>query len=181
MTGSTIGLDDYFIGITLMSGIPNSVLAVVGLVYHGIGKDVWTIPFDEIYTFAYYLYVMEIVYFALVALLKLSLLFFYLRIFPGTRLRQLIWGTIILNSVYGVVFVFVGIFQCRPIAHYWKHWDGEDRGTCINVNALAWSNAAISIALDVWMLALPMSQIVKLNLHWKKKVGVGLMFGVGTL
>lgn len=181
MTRSTFGLDDYSIGVTLLVGIPNSILASVGLIQNGLGQDIWKVPFDTIYKFAYALYVMEVIYFALVALLKMSLLFFYLRIFPASRLRQLIWGTIIFNAIFGIVFVFVGIFQCKPISHYWRHWDGEDKGTCVNVNALAWANAAISIALDVWMIALPMSQVVKLNLHWKKKVGVGMMFGVGTL
>lgn len=40
--------------------------------------------------------------------------------------------------------------------------------------------AAVSVALDVWMLAIPLSQLPGLKLHWKKKVSVGLMFFVGT-
>jgi hypothetical protein len=51
----------------------------------------------------------------------------------------------------------------------------------LNVNSLGWTNAAISILLDAWMLGLPMSQLVALQLHWKKKIGVGMMFVVGTL
>lgn len=31
--------------------------------------------------------------------------------------------------------------------------------------------AAISIAEDVWMLAIPLSQLHSLQLHWKKKIG----------
>jgi hypothetical protein len=31
------------------------------------------------------------------------------------------------------------------------------------------------------MLAIPLAQLKTLNLHWKKKIGVGLMFCVGTL
>ena len=30
-------------------------------------------------------------------------LFFYLRVFPGTSIRQLIWGTIILDILYGII------------------------------------------------------------------------------
>ena len=29
----------------------------------------------------------------------------------------------------------------------------------MDINALGWANAGISIALDIWMLALPMTQI----------------------
>lgn len=178
---SEFGLDDYFIATTLAAGIPSSVLTVHGLTSNGLGRDVWTITFTQITDFIHVFYVMEILYFAQVALLKLSLLFFYLRIFPGTKIRQLIWGTLAFNAVFGVVFVFVGIFQCRPISFYWKNWDGEHEGKCIDVNAVGWANAAISILLDGWMLALPLSQIVGLNLNWKKKVGVASMFVVGTL
>lgn len=181
VTTSTFGLDDLFVVTTLVVGIPSTVIVIRGLIPNGIGTDVWTIPFDKIYSFAFYFYLIEVIYFALIALLKLSFLFFYLRIFPGTRIRQLIWGTIILNTIYGIVFIFIGIFQCVPISYYWTNWDKEHQGKCVSINALAWSNAAISIALDIWMIALPISQVVTLNLHWKRKVGVALMFGVGTL
>jgi hypothetical protein len=180
-THAEFGLDDYFIAITLAVGIPSSVLTVHGLTSNGLGRDIWTVKFEQITNFIHVFYAMEILYFAQVALLKLSLLFFYLKIFPGPTIRKLIWGTVTFDVMFGVVFAFVGIFQCRPISFYWKSWDGEHQGQCVDVNALGWANAAISILLDGWMLALPMSQIVHLNLHWKKKIGVALMFIVGTL
>ena len=83
--------------------------------------------------------------------------------------------------MYGVAkFVFVGIFQCKPINFYWKNWDGEHTGSCLSVNSLGWSNAVISILLDVFMLGIPISQLIGLQLHWKKKLGAGLMFTVGS-
>jgi hypothetical protein len=181
MTGATFWLDDVFISIVLLSGIPSSVLSVHGLTSNGLGRDIWTVTFEQLTSFLHVFYAMEVLYFSHVALLKLSLLFFYLRVFPGPTLRKLIWGTICLDIVYDVVFIFIGIFQCWPINYYWNQWDGEHRGRCINLNALGWANAATSIALDIWMIGLPMSQVLKLNLHWKKKVGVGMMFSVGTL
>ncbi len=51
----------------------------------------------------------------------------------------------------------------------------------MDINALGWANAGISIALDFWMLGLPMTQLTQLNLGWKKKLGVAAMFGVGAL
>lgn len=176
-----IGLDDYFIAITLGTGIPSSVLTVHGVISNGLGRDVWTVTPKQITGFIHAFYAMEILYFAQVALLKLSLLFFYIRIFPGPKIRRLIWATVIFDVLFGVTFVFLALFQCRPISHYWKSWDGEHHGTCLNANGLGWSNAAISIVLDAWMLGLPMSQLVSLQLHWKKKIGVAMMFIVGTL
>jgi len=158
-----------------------SVLNVHGLTPNGLGKDIWTLTFKQITDFIHVFYIMEILYFVELALLKLSLLFFYLRVFPGTTIRRLIWATIIFDIVFGIVFVFIAIFQCQPIDYFWKNWDGEHRGKCFDMNAIGWANATISIPLDFWMLGLPTSQLIHLKLHWKKKIGVGLMFGVGTL
>ena len=162
-TGGTFWFDDYFIAIALFAGIPSTVLSVHGLTSNGLGRDIWTLTFEQITSFFHVFYVMEILYFSHVALLKLSLLFFYLRVFPGTRLRQLIWGTVALDAVYYAVFFFVGIFQCQPIRYYWKQWDGEHQGKCINLNALGWANAGISIAIDIWMIGLPDRKSTRLN------------------
>ncbi|KAF2654178.1 hypothetical protein K491DRAFT_601347 [Lophiostoma macrostomum CBS 122681] len=175
-----LGLDDYFILLTLVCGVPQTIITDRGTTANGLGKDIWTLKPTQVTNFIRAFYVMEVLYFAIVAILKLSLLFFYHRIFPGANVRRVIWGTIAFDVLFGVAFVVVAIFQCRPIGYYWTSWDGQHSGTCININALGWSNAAISITLDLWMLAIPLSQLVHLKLAWKKKVGVGLMFCVGT-
>lgn len=120
-------------------------------------------------------------YFTDIFLIKLSILLFYLRIFPGTLIRKLIYGTIFVNAICWVVFVLLALFECRPISYSWTKWDGEHEGTCIDNNALGWASAAITIAMDIWMLYLPMPELMNLKLHWKKKVSVGIMFGVGAL
>lgn len=126
-------------------------------------------------------YVIEILYLAQVFLFKLSILFFYLRIFPAKKIRNIVWATIIFDCLYGVGFLLAAALQCHPISFYWNQWSGEYRGSCVNINGLGWANAIISILLDVWMLGFAISQIIHLQLHWKQKVGVGMMFSVGTL
>lgn len=120
-------------------------------------------------------------YFTNIAAVKLSLLLFYLRIFPSHTMRVLLWGTIAFDVLFGAGFVVASVVQCFPVDHFWHKWDGEHRGHCINTNAVGWANALISIALDFWMLALPLSQLRSLRLHWKKKLAVAVMFVVGTL
>ncbi|CAK7201709.1 hypothetical protein SEUCBS139899_004421 [Sporothrix eucalyptigena] len=176
----SIGADDWVALVATVVGAPSSAMNIEGLANNGLGRDVWTLPAAEIYRFVEFFYVIEILYFADVTLLKLTLLFFYLRIFPTQGVRRIIWGTIGFVIVFGLTFIFIGIFQCRPISYYWTNWDGEHTGTCLNVNAIGWANAAISIALDFWMLAIPLYQLRKLRLHWKKKLSVVFMFTVGT-
>ncbi|KAF4981965.1 hypothetical protein FZEAL_2311 [Fusarium zealandicum] len=175
-----LGLDDWFILITFLCGVPSTVINVHGTAANGLGRDIWTLTPTNITKFGMFFHVMAILYFAQVTLLKLALLFFYLRIFPTSGVRKTLWGTVIFNCIFGLTFVFVAAFQCQPISYFWEKWDGEHEGHCADLNAITWSNAAISIALDFWMLAVPLSQLRSLNLDWKKKVGVGLMFCVGT-
>lgn len=44
-----------------------------------------------------------------------------------------------------------------------------------------WTRAAIAIALDVWIMAIPLWQLRKLSMDWKRKLAVGLMLCVGVL
>ena len=127
------------------------------------------------------MYINEIFYFTEIFCIKLCLLIFYLRIFPSQTIRRLIWGTIFFTLICLFTFIFLTIFQCHPIQFYWEGWDGVSAGSCLNINILAWVNAATSIATDFWMIALPLSQIKSLQLHWKRKLAVTLMFVVGTL
>jgi hypothetical protein len=85
------------------------------------------------------------------------------------------------DVVFGLGFVLAALLQCRPISYNWTNWRKEGGGQCVDISAVAWANAAVSIALDVWMLCIPLSQLRDLKLHWKKKLGVAMMFCVGTL
>jgi hypothetical protein len=176
-----IGADDACVGVTFLSGLPETVLSVYGLTSNGLGKDIYTLTPKQITDFIHVFYSSELQYFAESALLKLSLSFFYLRIFPGPKIKSVIWSVVVVNVLFGFAFVIVGIFQCRPISYYWKNWDGEHEGTCLDVNIIGWCNAIVSIVLDIGMLGIPMSQLWGLKMHWKKKLGVAMMFLVGSL
>ncbi|EFY88258.1 integral membrane protein, putative [Metarhizium acridum CQMa 102] len=175
-----LGLDDWCTLLTLVAGIPSTVINAHFLTVNGIGRDIWTLTPEQITNFSLYFYLDEIIYLAEVSLAKLALLFFYMRIFPSRNVQRLLWGTIAFDIVFGLAFVLVAVFQCSPVNYFWVMWDGEHKGQCLNINAITWSNAIISISMDVWMLAIPLWQLRTLRLGWKKKAGVAAMFSVGA-
>jgi hypothetical protein len=176
-----IGGDDYAVIAAVLAGVPTVVIIDRGIVTNGLGKDVWTVPFEHVINFARWLYILEILYFLLIAIVKLTLLFFFLRIFPKPLIRKLLWATIAFTVLYGISFSITAIFQCSPISYYWLQYAEEGSGKCVNINALAWTNAIISIILDIWMLILPLYEVFHLQLSWRNKISVALMFFVGTL
>ncbi|KAF6842283.1 CFEM domain-containing protein [Colletotrichum musicola] len=179
-SSAQLGLDDLFTFLAFLAVLPSFVINIAGLIPAGLGKDIWTLTSSQIEHFGFWFYLLEPLYFLQMGLVKMAILFFYMRIFDRAGLTHQLWGTVAFNAVNTIVFIIVGIFQCTPIDFYWKKWDGAQQGTCININAVAWVNAAISILLDLWMLYLPLSRIRTLNLHWWKKLAVGMMFCVGT-
>lgn len=176
----TLSPDDWVIIIALALRIPGIIINVQGLARHGLGRDVWTVG-PELVTFAQFFFVEEVMYFIELSLIKLALSLFFFYIFPSKLIRRLLLGTTIFNALYGGAFVIAAIFQCTPISYFWTKEFTPSNGHCINLNVFGWVHAAISIVLDVWLIAIPLSQIPALKLHWKKKVGVIIMFLVGTL
>ncbi|KAH7116301.1 hypothetical protein EDB81DRAFT_848330 [Dactylonectria macrodidyma] len=173
------GMDDLFVLLAFLCGVPSTAMNIHGTAGHGEGQDIWMLEFDQIYKFGFWFYVLEVFYFAQVSLLKMAFLFFYLRIFSGPA-QKVLWGTIIFNALYGIAFVFLAAFQCTPVSFFWNGWDGEHPGKCLNITTIGWANASVSVALDLWMLAIPLWCVRSLNMHWKKKLGVAVMFVVGA-
>jgi hypothetical protein len=111
--------------------------------------------------------------------LKLSLLFFYIRIFHSTNLQKWIYTAIAIQAAFVVSFTFVIVFQCIPVSYAWQYWDREHRGKCINTNAASWSLAGITIALDIIVLLLPVRDLWILKMSRTKKGYIMFMFGLG--
>lgn len=154
-----------------------------GLTPHGLGKDIWGLRPGDVATFTLYFYIMEILYLTLMALIKLTLSLLYIGIFSGRVVRRLLWGTVAFLIAYWVACVVGVVFQCSPVSYYWSEFDGSmpPRGHCADMNAAGWANASIGVAVDFWLIAIPLCQVRKLNLHWKKKAGAALMFIAGMM
>ncbi|CCF38132.1 integral membrane protein [Colletotrichum higginsianum] len=146
----------------------------------GLGKDIWTLLPDEITHFLKLLFVLEFFYLVGLAVIKASILFFFLRIFPERRFRRVLWLMQVLNMLVCLSFVILCFAQCRPFSHFWTGWDGKHEGKCLDLNKIGLSHVALNIVLDVCMLALPVTQIYKLQMDRRKKIGVIAMFQVGV-
>ena len=114
------------------------------------------------------------------SLVKISILFFYLRIFSDRNFRSAVYFLMAFCGAATTAFTLVTIFQCRPIKGAWHRWDGT-RYRCTNLNAQGWTSAAFNGFLDIIMLALPLPVLAKLHMSRRKKAQAMLMFCVGSL
>lgn len=165
----------------------------------GLGKDIWTLPFDNItrilkvsmtsvsaaysiLNWEYQIYFFdECLYLSILPLTKISILFFYLRVFPKRSFRNAVYTVIGLNVCYMIAFVLISVFQCWPLDGAWLHWDKEYHYQCNDINAQGWAAAIFNMVLDLVVMTMPLRELYHLQLSLRKKLFVMCMFSFGIL
>ncbi|CBF84417.1 hypothetical protein AN9036.2 [Aspergillus nidulans FGSC A4] len=121
-----------------------------------------------------------IAFYLSVSLAKLSILFFYLRIFTTDTFKRIAYTMIFLCSAYGVGSVVTSILDCMPPSYFWTRFDGVSTGYCVSKAAFK-VIPPVNIALDVVVMVLPLPLLARLNLPLQKKIRVLSMFSMGVL
>ena len=110
---------------------------------------------------------------------KVSILLLYLRIFVGRSFRRACWIMLAFVIVYGLWSVNATIMTCWPISSYWM--ESISGSHCQNKMALWFSIAAVRIATDLAIFAMPMPLLASLQLPLKQRFWLMLIFAIGGL
>lgn len=126
----------------------------------------------------------------MIHLTKLSILYFYLQFFPFTvfpRVRTAIYATMVVTVAMAVSFTMTVVFQSTPIGSYWNEFNEDipapERAGWkrINLAVYGYAGSSLQILLDLWLMGLPMPELLRLSLPIRKKIAVCFMFAVGSL
>lgn len=108
---------------------------------------------------------------------KVSLLASYLRIGGFVKVyRTIIIVAIVAVVVNQVIFTFLFIFPCRPIA---MQWDSDLSGKCIDTLKSYYALAGTSLGFDLLIIALPLPVLWNLQLGKRQKVALCCVFAIG--
>ncbi|KAI1765667.1 hypothetical protein GGR53DRAFT_465140 [Hypoxylon sp. FL1150] len=113
------GWDDLFVFLYLILGLTGGISLCIAPQY-GLGKHFVTLQFSEIMSYLKVFYVINASYTMSTTLIKLSLLFQYLRVFPSGIMRKICITMIIVVAIWGVVYSFMGWVPCFPVSGYWN-------------------------------------------------------------
>lgn len=86
---------------------------------------------------------------------------------------MLVWQT-----CHTIAFVFAIAFQCVPVSAVWTL---APTAKCIDTNGMILAGAALSITEDLVIIALPIPELLKLNLTLRKRISLMLLFALGSL
>ncbi|KAK8122790.1 hypothetical protein PG984_011460 [Apiospora sp. TS-2023a] len=125
------------------------------------------------------LFVTTLFYITCLAVLKLSVLCFYQRIFGGTAwMRVATYAMVAVVGSWWLALILTVVFDCAPVQKQWDPFMAE--GDCINIFNVNLGIAATNIATDVAIMALPLRLIWSLRIRTLEKVVVMCCFALGT-
>ncbi|XMA09444.1 hypothetical protein WAI453_002235 [Rhynchosporium graminicola] len=170
--------DDYFMAFAGLCMIPLLTTGDLSAKY-AFGRNIWDIPTNHIVLGLQFFYWGEICYFTVLGACKMSILMFYLRIFPSQAFRNWCFSLLGVVTMAMVVFQLMTLFQCWPISYNWHGWKGEMQGKCLNIQAFNYASSAVNIILDFAILILPLPWLIRLKVGLKRKLSIIFMFSIG--
>jgi len=106
---------------------------------------------------------------------KIAILFLYLRIFTlSRRAKFMIYGGMLWTAITYLPTLVTESYFCAP--HAGQPWSVKIMAGCAKTYNWELAMAALSLALDLFLLVFPASQIVKLQLSMPKKGGIVFVY-----
>ncbi|KAI9053341.1 hypothetical protein LZ554_002301 [Drepanopeziza brunnea f. sp. 'monogermtubi'] len=169
--------DDGIMAIAFIFFVSMAIVIVWGSTV-GLGLHEWDANPGNVIVAAKVLYVFGILYIIIQGLIKVSILLFYIRVFPDPWIKALTWGFIAFQIFHGVGFLLATVFQCTPVSLLWDH---RLEGHCIRFDSLTFPIAVFSIVENISILSLPVPCLWQLNIGRGKKICLLGVFGMGIL
>ncbi|KAL4863635.1 hypothetical protein BDV12DRAFT_25488 [Aspergillus spectabilis] len=167
--------DDWFIVAALVPTYAILACTIVGGQY-GLGKHVWVVPMDDITRVNQTHFAYVLIYVWAIPLIKLSIIFFYRRIFGTTPIMYL-WGFLTIGYFVACTIAFSAC--CRPPSYYWTQYADPTGGHCVfDLYPFYIGNAAANVATDLLILVVPIPLVWGLQM---RKVQKGLVLGIFML
>lgn len=109
---------------------------------------------------------------------KLSLIFFYHRIFPNRPLHIALWivGGVVVSM--GIAADLLVVLRCLPLKGIWDH---TIKLRCINVATWLIIHASQNVITDFMLVFLPMPLVWRLKMTTTRKIQVSGIFALGAL
>ncbi|KAJ4290835.1 hypothetical protein N0V90_010030 [Kalmusia sp. IMI 367209] len=125
-------------------------------------------------------FVTSILYFTIAGATKLGILLMYNRIFNvSNAFRAQLYVACALVTGWWIGCTVASFTNCIPLKWSWVNSFADSR-YCFNYNLFWMVSGACEIALDVMILAMPVSVVVRMSMSWRRKLTVLGIFALGA-
>jgi len=150
-------------------------------VWYGLGRHAHYSPPDHYIGFLKYSYLDWIQVFIILAVSKISICLFLLRISKFERWRYFLFGMIAFLLISHTPLTIAFLLQCIPLN---KVWDTQVPGHCISkkaVEAIIIIQGVFSILTDFICAGFPIILLWNAKLNVRTKVALNLLMGLGVI
>ncbi|KAM0799876.1 hypothetical protein BDR22DRAFT_889848 [Usnea florida] len=172
-----IWLDDWLVAAALLFATGYLIKLLVWF-HQGFGESFEDLTEHSKVIFFKHYYADEILYFAIIGLVKFSILTFYWRIFKSTsHIPCSVLAAI--TACWVITGLLMVIFQCSPVSGF---WDQQISAKCsITDHNIFWAQSAPNILTDVALLFLPVPYVWRLQRTTSQKIALAVTFLLGGI
>ncbi|KAI1100036.1 hypothetical protein F4804DRAFT_345056 [Jackrogersella minutella] len=174
------GWDDFFVLLYLITGLLAGISVCISPRY-GLGRHFIQLEPSGMLAYLKIFYVTNASYIMSTTLIKISLLFQYLRVYRNGHMRSICIVMIVIVSAWGSAFSFMAWVPCFPVSGFWTF---DARAKCYGFGsrdvsefyASYVSHTAINTVLDMIVFAIPVPLYFQRDTVRRTKLGlVGLV------
>ncbi|KAK3362788.1 integral membrane protein [Lasiosphaeria hispida] len=174
-------LEDLFMYAAVLTYTAYATITIWGI--HSASWDWESNPVQAESTALYSWLLCEVIYPPLSALIRTSIAVFLLRIATVKTHRYIIHFSIATTWMLSLVYLFLLLFQCTPISHYYEQVLGQP-GSCIDkdvVPSMTIAHSIISALTDFLLALLPAVMLWDVKLNKRTKTWIATLLGMGLL
>ncbi|KAL6710095.1 hypothetical protein ACN47E_009886 [Coniothyrium glycines] len=174
-----VGWDDYVMLFAMALCIAGQIV-IIPQVHYGAGRHIEYIEPTDFMNALKLNFISQPIYLFAIALVKISVGFFLLRIAVQPFYRRLIIGIMAFMAIYTCGCFLTIVLQCTDLRML---WDRSVKGTCwtsFTLKALGYVNSTLNISTDIaFSIAIPIPMIWGLQMNRRQKASLICIMGLG--
>ncbi|KAL9008396.1 MAG: hypothetical protein Q9173_006474 [Seirophora scorigena] len=167
-------------GLTMMLEILTYGLDITSFfaIRAGSGRHMITLTLDQITSLIKTDQATQVLFGCSITATKLSILFFYLRLFPFRTFFVVSLITGVAALLWWVGLMLTAFLHCRPLAYYWDR--SIPNGYCVDEHLIGFTITSVNIVTDLVVLVLPIPWLWGMNMAVPKRMAVVGLFVLGS-
>jgi hypothetical protein len=125
----------------------------------------------------------EALYTATVAFFKISLGLFFLRIIIARKQRQLVYGILVIYTIWCIGYGFFAVFQCGipSGSRFWVHKITDQCGSDALGLGMGYTHAVLTAGTDIIFVLIPIPIVSKARIKPREKWVIMCIFAVAIM
>ncbi|MCJ1326857.1 hypothetical protein MMC10_003523 [Thelotrema lepadinum] len=188
ITAVSLATDDYLILPALATVIAEAIWCYwVAVAYGGAGRpddfvlgpDHQPVFTTSLSNYGKFEFAMQLLPTIALGFTKVSVLFFYRRIFVGVTFNKVTVVLMAVSVIWAVSFVLATVFQCVPVYQLWTSFRFAWTH-CIDTVSMYYAVSVTGFVTDIIILTVPLPMVFRLQMRPKQKCAVAGIFLLGS-